>query len=88
MNQTEHEQLLQELLSLPAETEWVEFKHNNSDPEQIGEYLSAMANSAALHGKTRGYIVWGVEDGSHKPLGTTFRPRKQKGPGTRIWSRG
>lgn len=25
------------LLALPAETEWVEFKHNNSNPQEIGE---------------------------------------------------
>jgi hypothetical protein len=29
---------LDELLRLPAETEWVEFKHNNENPEEIGEY--------------------------------------------------
>jgi Putative DNA-binding domain len=81
MNPTELEQLLQELLSLSAETEWVEFKHNNADPEELGEYLSAISNSAALHSKTKGYIVWGIEDGSHIPLGTTFRPRKHKGAG-------
>jgi ATP-dependent DNA helicase RecG len=31
--------LLTELTALPDETEWVEFKHNNDNPEQIGEYL-------------------------------------------------
>lgn len=33
--------LLKSLLALPRETEWVEFKHNNEAPEEIGEYLSA-----------------------------------------------
>lgn len=69
---------LDELLRLPAETEWVEFKHNNDKPETIGEYLSALANGAALHGKDAGYIVWGVEDGTHRILGTTFLPRRAK----------
>jgi ATP-dependent DNA helicase RecG len=32
--------LLRELCALPAETEWVEFKENNEDPQQIGEYIS------------------------------------------------
>lgn len=41
--------LLVELLALPNETEWVEWKHNNADPELIGEYLSDLANSVALH---------------------------------------
>lgn len=30
---------LTELLALPQETEWAEFKHNNTDPQMIGDYL-------------------------------------------------
>jgi predicted HTH transcriptional regulator len=70
--------LLVELLALPKEAEWVEFKHNNVNPEPIGEYVSALANSAALHDKDRGYLVWGVEDGTHRVVGTAFRPRQAK----------
>lgn len=66
--------LLKELLSLPQETEWVEFKHNNDDPVMIGEYISALANSAALYGKKTAYVVWGVNDEDHTALGTTFKP--------------
>ena len=40
--------LVRELCKLPAENEWVEFKKNRTRPEEIGEYLSALANSAAL----------------------------------------
>jgi len=72
---------LRELLALPQETEWVEFKHNNSQPQMIGEYLSALSNSAALEGRPFGYIVWGVEDGTRNIVGTTFKPRSQKGAG-------
>jgi len=70
--------LLKELRSLPKETEWLEFKHNNGIPEEIGQYISALANSAALCGKANGYLVWGVEDGSHDLVGTTFRPTQAK----------
>lgn len=49
--------LLVELLSLPSETEWVEWKHNNVDPAMIAERISALANSAALHGREFGYLV-------------------------------
>ncbi len=66
--------LLQELVSLPKEAEWVEFKHNNAQPEMIGEYISALANSAALLGKQTAYLVWGIEDESHKIVGTEFKP--------------
>ena len=31
--------LVTELRKLPAETGWIEFKENNSNPEEIGEYL-------------------------------------------------
>jgi ATP-dependent DNA helicase RecG len=70
--------LLKSLLALPAETEWVEFKHNNDAPEEIGEYLSALANSAALHGREAGYILWGVEDETKRLVGTTSNPRQKK----------
>jgi ATP-dependent DNA helicase RecG len=78
MTDTQLSALLIELTALPDETEWVEFKHNNDNPEQIGEYLSALANSAALLHRPTGFIVWGVEDGTHEVLGTTFKPRKAK----------
>jgi ATP-dependent DNA helicase RecG len=70
--------LVRELVKLPKETEWVEFKHNNTDPEEIGEYISALANSAALCGKTTAYLVWGIDDSSHEILGTFFDPASAK----------
>jgi predicted HTH transcriptional regulator len=70
--------LLERLTSLPHETEWVEFKQNYSEPQEVGEYLSALSNSAALHGKDAAFLVWGVEDASHAVVGTTFRPRTEK----------
>ncbi len=65
--------LLQELCKLPNETEWVEFKCNNGNPGSVGEYISALSNSAALKGKANAYIIWGVADGSHEIIGTSFR---------------
>lgn len=73
---------LTELLALPHETEWVEFKHNNTDPQMVGEYLSAISNAAALESQPFGYIVWGVEDVTHNVVGTKFKPRHQKGQGS------
>lgn len=70
--------LVSELLKLPKETEWLEFKENNSDPERIGQYLSGLANSAALLGKTNAYLIWGVEDGSKSVVGTVFSPYTAK----------
>lgn len=70
--------LVHELRGHKQETEWVEFKINNEKPEEIGEYISALSNSAALAGKAFGYLVWGVDNGSHDLEGTKFRPRNTK----------
>jgi predicted HTH transcriptional regulator len=66
--------LLHELCALPRETEWVEFKVSQAVPQEIGEYVSALANSAALVGKAFAYMVWGVRDEAHTVVGTSFDP--------------
>lgn len=70
--------LVEELSSLPKETEWVEFKVNNANPEEIGQYISALSNSAAINEKPNAYIIWGIEDKTHHRIGTTFRPKHNK----------
>lgn len=77
-SQDELQGVLRELRRLPRETEWAEFKQNLAEPEQIGEYISALANAAALHGKTRGYQVWGIHDETHEVVGTSFDPKAAK----------
>lgn len=66
--------LLKELCRLPKETEWVEFKRDNANPAEIGEYISALSNSATLKDKAFAYLVWGIEDGTHELVGTTVLP--------------
>ena len=70
--------LVRELCKLPRETEWVEFKGSYSEPRTVGEYIAALANAAALHGKTHGYVLWGIEDGTHAVIGTSFAPAAEK----------
>ena len=70
--------LVRELQKLPKETEWVEFKVNKYEPKNIGGYVSALANSAALLGKPFAYMVWGIADADHAVVGTKFRPRTRK----------
>jgi predicted HTH transcriptional regulator len=67
-----------DLLRLARETEWVEFKENDDREEEIGEYISALSNAAALHEKEAGYIVWGVRDETQEVVGTGFRPHLKK----------
>jgi len=78
MTPEELKQLVDNIRSLPKETEWVEFKHNKAEPKVIGEYVSALSNGAALHRQPQGYMLWGVEDQTHELIGTSFRPRDSK----------
>lgn len=66
--------LVRRLVALPRETEWVEFKENVFKPEDTGQYISALANSAALSGQNKGYMVWGVSDDTHEIVGTNINP--------------
>lgn len=70
----EIEGLVLQLRTLGAETETVEFKLNEASTPAIGEYISALANMAALRRTTEAYMVWGITDDSHKIVGTTFDP--------------
>lgn len=73
--------LLGRLCSEPHESEWLEFKQNVWDHNQIGRNISALANSAMLAGKERAFVVFGVENNSHERVGTTIRLKKKKGKG-------
>ncbi len=73
---TEHDLqiLLDDLVKQPREQQWLEFKLNKGgiNNDTIGEYISAMSNGAAISNKPFGYLVWGVEDSTHKIVGTNF----------------
>ena len=73
--------LVDELRRYPTEKEWFDFKVNNFEPHMIGEYISALSNSALLHRVKNGYLVFGIDDATHEILGTTFTPRTEKGRG-------
>ena len=72
--------LLDELTSYEFEKEWFEFKSNMKSSHEIGEYISALSNSAASIGKKQGYLIWGIEDEwdeqrqKHNVIGTSFNP--------------
>ncbi|MBI3260741.1 MAG: putative DNA binding domain-containing protein [Ignavibacteriae bacterium] len=78
MDLSSFQSLVKQLTLLPQETEWVEWKHNNIDPEEIGRNISALSNAAALLSKQRAYIMWGIEDKTGRMLGTTFHPRDSR----------
>jgi ATP-dependent DNA helicase RecG len=84
MNTAELTALLDRLRAEPRETEWLEFKANRYEPQVLGEYLSALANSACLLARPRGYLAFGIEDGSHAVVGTAFDPQAEKGKGEQL----
>ena len=68
--------LLDELLSLPVETEWLEFKEAKTDYsfEKLGQYFSALANEANLAGRPNGWLVFGVSNNPPRRIvGTAYR---------------
>lgn len=73
--------LLKGLLSYPDELPWLEVKHGNDDPEEIGKYISALANSACVENREFGYMLWGIEDKTHDIKGTSFNPDRKKDNG-------
>jgi len=70
-----------------SETPWIEFKLNNSDSGKIGEYISALSNSAALFNQTCAFMIWGIDDKTHDIVGTEFDPAITKigNQGLELW---
>ena len=64
--------LVSDLVGRPTEEEWFEFKENWYEAHALGEYISSLSNAAAFHGRSEGYLVWGVENGTHSIVGTEF----------------
>ena len=51
MSERERIALIDRLRALPTETEWLEFKRNRYEPQELGEYLSALAKAAGDAGR-------------------------------------
>ena len=77
-------ELLQQLLAEGRECEWLEFKQNNSNPEDIGKLISALSNSSLLCGRPCGYLVFGVRDDTLAVVGTNFSFTREKVKGQEI----
>lgn len=91
MGEADEMELVYSLIGYPAETEWIEFKEGNSEPDRIGKDISALANAAAYHGRDYAYKLWGVDDASRVLVGTSFDPLTKKAKGNQdlqIWLRG
>jgi len=73
--------IVDRLANFKDEVEWIEFKLNHHDPQKIGEYLSALSNSASIWSQKYGYIIWGIDQSKNQIVGTDFKPRETKGKG-------
>lgn len=75
MNKAELNELLDRLLALPVETEWVEFKEAKFDfgANDLGQYFSALSNEANLHRQYSAWLVFGVKDKPRQIVGSQFR---------------
>ena len=65
-------EIVKALIMQKSEEEWYEFKENWFEPYEIGAYISSMSNAATLCGKEYAYLVWGIQNGTHKIVGTTI----------------
>ena len=80
--------IIKEARSHSTELPWVEFKVNTcTQPQEIGEYISALSNTAALYNKDKAIMIWGVDDETHELVGTSFDPAKTKqgNQGLELW---
>lgn len=66
---------LDELLGLPAEIEWVEFKEAKNDFhfDNIGKCFSALSNEANLKNQSSAWLVFGVQDKPKQIVGSSYR---------------
>ena len=78
MDTQQLKELVSELMKQSHESEWLEFKHNFHSAEEIGERLSALSNGACIRNQPFGYLVFGVEDKTHRIIGTTFKAKSHK----------
>jgi len=78
MTITELQNITNQLISLPVENEWLEFKKNNYAPDEIGKRISALSNGACLTGQRFGFLIFGIEDDNHNIVGTKFKPKTEK----------
>lgn len=72
-------QKLNDLRSLPAETEVFEFKEakNGYDFGKLGKYFSALSNEANLKGRPEAWLVFGIKDKGRTIVGSRFRPNRK-----------
>lgn len=70
-------EIIDSLRACSYEKEWFEFKENWFVPDELGQYISALSNSAVLCNQRLSYFVWGVNGKTHEVVGTSFDPDQE-----------
>ncbi len=80
MKDKDLQDILEKLISLPAENEVVEFKEAKNDHsfDKIGKYFSALSNEANLKRKPYAWLIFGIEDKRHIIVGSNYRFARKK----------
>jgi len=70
---------LDHLLSESHENEILEFKkaERNYDFNKIGRYFSALSNEANLKGKPHAWLIFGIDDKTHRIVGSHYRSSRK-----------
>lgn len=90
MNNNELIELVDELRAFQHENEWLEFKTNTATTyDRLGQYISALSNAACIANKDFAYLLFGIEDKTHKVVGTSFnfKTRKEGNEELELWIR-
>ena len=68
-------EILTRLISLPGETEVVEFKkaENGFGDKELGQYFSALSNESNLKALECGWLVFGIENKTHAIIGSNYK---------------
>ena len=57
-----------------TDTDCIVFVDHESDLDELGRYISALANQAVLYSKPYAYALWGINPKSREVIGTEFSP--------------
>ena len=79
MTEQELKKILSDAVSLPAETEIVEFKEAKTgyDFDKTGKFFSALSNEANLKGRSCAWLIFGIENKKHQIVGSRYRPLRK-----------
>ena len=69
-------EIINKCLSFEDEQEWFDLKDSWYELDEIGQYISALSNAAAMCGEPYGYLIWGFNNETHQYTNTTLRYKR------------